>query len=158
MFQHVENASALTMSKKDWLSAVSVPDEYVELDVSGTPMSAVEKEATLLAAVATRHSSGTGQVEIYRDDPRDAPNNVNADLFTVWENIQQHPKFEQIVSDASTEINQNLLQYLDENVLLVPQRKSASHWSTSLPPHVIAVMGPRPESSSSSTIGSSFFA
>jgi len=149
MLRQYENSSVLTMAASEWNSAVSVPDKYVELDISVTPMSEVERKAGLLASVAIRHSTGTGQVEIYRDDPRDAPHDVNADFFTVIENISEHPRFDRIVSDASTEVNDNLKTYIRNTVFLIPQPKDERHWSTGLPTHVTAVMGPRPSSSTS---------
>ena len=148
MLQRCENSSVLTMATSEWNSAVSVCDKYVELEISLTPMSEVARNATLLASVAIRHSTGTGQVEIYRDDPRDAPRNVNGDFFTVIENIEQHPRFDRIVSDASTEMNANLRNFIQNTVFLIPQPKDERHWSTGLPAHVIAVMGPRPSSAS----------
>ena len=81
MLQRYENSSVLTMATSEWKSALSVSDKYVELDISVTPMSEVVRKVTLLASVAIRHSTGTGQVEIYRDDPRDAPQNVNGHFF-----------------------------------------------------------------------------
>ena len=149
MLQRHENSSVLTMATSEWRSAVSVPNRYIELDIAITPMSELASKATLLATVAIRHSSGTGQVEIYRNDPRDAPCNVNADFFTVVENIEQHPRFDRIVSEASTEMNNNLRNYIRNTIFLIPQPKDERHWSTGLPAHVTAIMGPRPSSSTS---------
>ena len=152
MLQRTRQASVLTMAQSEWQSAVSVPDRYVELDISATPMADVKSDATVLASVAVRYSGGIGQVEIYRDDPRDAPYTVNGDFFTVIENIQDDPKFDEIVSDASTSMDSNLLDYIQNTVFLVPQPRDERHWSTGLPDHVMAVMGPRPQSSASSSL------
>ena len=117
--QHVENKPVLHMPSSNWSSLQVETDVAVLIDINETPLAGISSNASIVAAYAQRFSDATVEVGITRIDLQDAPNIYNTDKYQVWEDLPSHQSFRQIISAASTEDNDNLRQYLGENVFFV---------------------------------------
>lgn len=138
-FEKIEERSVFTMSRKSWEKAQSQRGESLELDITATPLRRVASEASILAARAIGSSSSPSEIEIFRFDPKDGPTPINVDRYTVFEDMLSHRSFNEIVTGGSTTFNENLKQYLAENVFIVKQDPGDDHWLPELPASVHTV-------------------
>ena len=115
------------MRRSEWAKVRPTAPGPVLLDIRKTPMSRVAENAGVIALTAQQASSGDFQLDLYRRDPKD-PSPYNVDTFSLWENLPGRPDFNEIVSAASTDCDQNMLDFLEENVLIVPRAPGAYHW------------------------------
>ena len=125
--EHVEGKPVLHMPRSDWSSMQVQTEAPVLIDVNHTPMAGISSNASIVAAYAQRFSSATAEVGITRIDLQDAPNIYNTDKYEVWEDLPSHQSFQQIISAASTEDNENLRQCLGDNVFFVKQDPDDEH-------------------------------
>ena len=141
-FSHLEGHHVLLMSRPDWeqLGRMIRPGELVEIELSPTPIAAVVQDSRVVAAVAERQSDSEVAIEVYRDDPRDAPTPVNRDRYRLWERLPSHRDYQAIVNSASTEDNANMRGFLDDHVFLVKDEMIVEHWLRELPARVRAVL------------------
>ncbi len=119
------------MSQTDWDALSLQMGGPVRLDVERTPLSGVASEASLVAAVAEQHSSASGE--------KDEPTPYNIDKYTVWVDLPSHQSFPQVVAAAATEDNENLRQFLRDNVFIVRQDPGQDHWLPEPPTSVQTV-------------------
>lgn len=147
--EHAQGRSAFASPRSQWDSLLIDSTQAVTIDVTNTPIGAVAHEASLIAAVANRTSTGGGRVTVYRLDPKDQHTPVNVDHYSVWTDIASHPQIEEFVSAASTDLNPNLRQYLTENVLWVKEEPGADHWLSVVPSSVVTAIrigeAPKPD-------------
>jgi hypothetical protein len=134
---HVEGTTVLTMRRSAWDALSPRLGERVEIEVENLPISQVARDATVVAVNAVRLTSTGVDVEVYRDDPKDAPCRINLDRYAVVEHLAAHVDLPQIIRLASTEDNPNLRTYLYEKVFLVKKRPGPDHHLMNLPAHVI---------------------
>ncbi len=146
---HAEQKPVLFMPRQDWDTLGLELGKMVPVAIEKTPMAKVSSDASVLGVVAQRFSNATAEVLVYRDDPKDNPNRVNADVYLAWLDLPSHQSFNQIVQAASTQDNTNLRHFLNENVVLVKQDPDDRHRGPHLPPTVRMTL--RADSSTSST-------
>ena len=143
-FQHYlekkEGGRVLWMRRDDWESLQPEFGNPVQLDVSSTPLSKVSSDASVMAVVATRESSQTAQVDVYRHDPKDKPTPVNKDTYVVLKDIPRRPDYQHLISAASTGDTPELRGFLAENVGFVKVNLIAGHWSEALPTGVVTIL------------------
>ena len=101
--------------------------DKVVIDVGRTPMARVSSRADLVAAAAQRISASVAEIKIYRFVPED-PKPFNVDAYSVWEDLPARDDFPAIVAAASTDIDDNMRDFLAENVFLVSKDIGSSHW------------------------------
>jgi hypothetical protein len=130
------------MKRDDWSAAVGSGHAPVKLDISGTILGGAARDSTVVAAIAHDFAPPTTRVEIYRDDPNDAPTSINKDDYEVWIDIQQHPKLGEMIGAASTADNANFRQYCREHVFIVKRTAGDDHWLKELPEPVKALLKP----------------
>ena len=114
--------------------------QLVAIDTEATPVAGVESDGALIASVAAQGSKGDVRVSIYRHDPKDAPTEVNVDHYTVLTNLASNPRLAEIANAASTSLNPNLTQHLQNNVFWVKEDKGDDHWLAEVPSSVMAVV------------------
>ncbi len=139
-WEQIEGRSVLTMPRSDWDAVVARFGAPVQLDISRTPLAQVAKDAAVIAAVAEQLSTAIARVSIFRGDPQDAPTPINQDKYTVWLDLQSHPRLMEMVTRGSTEDNANFRQFIGDNVFLVKQDHGNDHWLPSLPASVSAII------------------
>ena len=61
------------MAREDWARLNSQAGKHVPLNITGTPMSEIASTASILAVTATRQSTVTAEIGIYRWDAKDHP-------------------------------------------------------------------------------------
>jgi hypothetical protein len=134
--KRLDGRTVLEMKRNDWERLNIASTETVRLSVHDTPMASIAQTGSLLACTAYLMASGLPIVNIYRDDPKDAPTPINKDTYSVIEDITQRSDFDSIVRAASTQDDSNLRQYLSERVYLVKHNPGPDHWSSDLPEEV----------------------
>ena len=135
----VKGRKVLIMPKRDWDNIPTHYGEPVRINIRETPMSAVKSNATIIAVTATRFTDKPSMVDIYREDQRDSKP-INKDTYIVLENIVDRSDYHEIVIAASTNDNQNLRNYLDENVFLIKKDQTEDHWLSELPLNVKSII------------------
>jgi|SRR3990172_2436610 len=132
-WEHVDGRSVLTMSRSDWSGLSVRMGQPVRIDVDRTPMAQVAKQAHVVRALAEQRSGATAQIAIIRYDEKDAPTPYNQDKYTVWLDVLRHPSVNHMISAASTELNQNFVDFAAQNVFIIKQDPSRDHWLPSIP-------------------------
>lgn len=138
-WQRVEETSVLTMRREDWNTVVGSLGVPVAFDVSSTPMASITKVSSVIASVAYQFDQSTARIQVFRSDPQDAMP-VNQDEYDVWTDLRSHPKFDEMITAASTENNENLKTYCRENVFLVKRKPGPDHWLSTLPSSVSLIL------------------
>ena len=139
-FERLEGRSVLLMHRREWEKLIGYQGEFVEIDLSQTPIAALMKKNGLEASVAKRSSESEIVLEIYRNDPKDVPTPINVDRYTIWERLPCHHNYMDMVNSASTEDNSNMRGFLDEYVFFVKEPMSDDHWLPELPTHIQAAV------------------
>jgi hypothetical protein len=130
----------LVMPRNDWNVLKVNSTNLVEIEVQAIPISRVVTEASVLAVVARNSSNSDARVSVYRKDIKDQPKSVNVDHYEVWLDLANHPEIDEMIVGASTSLDANLRQYLDENVFLVREQRGDDHWLEKLPDSVEVVI------------------
>jgi hypothetical protein len=132
-FERLEGKSVLSMPAARWKELDLSVGQPVIVDLTVTPLAGVVHQGQVVAAIAERSSQVSGEIRIYRFDEKDYPTPINEDVYVVWEQVTSHQSFGSIVSEASTQLNDNLKRYVSENVFLVKQQPGPDHWLPGLP-------------------------
>ena len=132
-WEHVEGRSVLTMSRSDWSGLSVQMDQPVQIDVDKTPMAEVANQAPVVRALAEQRSDATAEIAIIRYDEKDAPTPYNQDKYTVWLDVLSHRSVNDLISAASTELNQNFVDFAAQNVFIIKQDPGPDHWLPSIP-------------------------
>jgi hypothetical protein len=129
------------MSRREWdeLNRAIHPGELVSIEVPPAIL-AVMRPGRVEAVVAERLSPSEVVVEVYRNDPKDAPTPINRDQYRVWERLPAHLDYPAMVKSASTEDNANMRGFLEDHVFLTKDETSEGHWLPELPERVRAVL------------------
>jgi hypothetical protein len=133
----MEGRRVLTMQRSVWDAMKPRLGERVLVEVRELPISKTARDAAVLAVNAVRPTSTGADVEVYRDDPKDAPCSVNVDRYAVIEDLTTHMDLPRMINAASTEDNANLRAYLAANIFFVKRNPGAGHHLPVLPAHVI---------------------
>lgn len=128
------------MSREDWEAYQVHEGERVPINVTRTPMAAVASDASVVAGIAQRFSDATAEITIYRWDEKDQPTPLDLDRYLVWEKLPSHHRYEAMVVSSSTEDNESLRSYLNENVFIVKAAPGDDHRLSELPASVVSVM------------------
>lgn len=94
----------------------------VPIDIRRTPLADVAHDSKIIAAYVCQDDSSTARVVVLRDDQKDAPDFVNADMYTLTLDLLGHPEFPRRVNSASTCCNDNMRTFAAENGILVKHR------------------------------------
>lgn len=138
-FSYLENRHVFLMERQEWDRLRVHPEgEIVEIDISQTPIASVAIDNPLRATVAERRSYYETVIEIYREDPKDAPTPINVDRYLVWERLPSHLNYTQMVNTASTEDNANMRDFLEKYVFIVKEAHGPDHWQSDLPARIKA--------------------
>ena len=128
-----EGRPVIVAPRREWESLGLGVGDDVLIDVGETSLGRVGSETSVLAAQAIQYSDASGQITIYRDDPKDAPNRVNVDNYDVWINLRSHQSFKDMVNASSTTVNENMNVFLDEHVFFVKRDPDDGHRLPELP-------------------------
>ncbi len=131
----------LHMARQAWDNAVAGSTSTAILDLERTPLARVAIDASVVVAYAERQGTSGAEISVVRYDEADAPEVYNTDKYSVYVDFQDDPRYLKMVTAASTEDNQNLRDYLKENVFLAKQRPDTDHRRRELPLHIRLLMG-----------------
>jgi hypothetical protein len=133
----------LHMPRSDWDSLGVSSTSSVLIDVTQTPMSAVARDASVVATYAKRFSSAAPtKVVVIRLDPVDDPDIYNMDKYEVFEDLQNHADYAHMAAAASTADDGNLREYLRENVFFVKRDHFDGHRLPELSASIRLLMNP----------------
>lgn len=114
------------MKRSDWLKLRPKEPGAGLIELDALPTGHVAVKAAVIAATAEVVSSSDIQIRVYRDDPNDTnPYNVNE--YVDWENIAARSDLDSTVAAASTDLDDGIRAYLDENVFLVAREVGSPH-------------------------------
>jgi hypothetical protein len=141
-FRHLLGRQVLLMARVEWeeLKRAIQPGELVRIDLRPTPLASVMSGSSVLAVVAERLSPSEVVIEVYRNDPKDAPTLIHRDTYRAWEQLPAHLDSRTMVISASTEDNANMRGFIDDHVFLTRDDISDGHWLSELPERVRAVL------------------
>lgn len=122
----------LRMARDDWESLNVSSTNTALLDVHVTPMGGISSQASVIAAYGRRYSNAACEVGIIRYDDQDA-DPINVDKYDVLEDLPSHPRFQEFVTAASTEDNQNLRSHLADGVYIVKREPDDEHHLREVP-------------------------
>jgi len=142
MFQRIEGTSVLTLPRSDWNTFVGTLGTPVLLDVRSTPMAGITAVSSVVATVAHQFGSASACVSIFRHDPKDEPTPVNQDVYDVWTDLSQHPKFPDMVSaESSASGVAEVKHYCGDYVFFVKRPPpGADHWLPTVPGSVTVLV------------------
>jgi len=126
----MHGCNVLWMPRSDWKKMQMSFSDHVQLEIDNLPISKVAQNATVVAIEAYLSIGGNYQVDIYRLDPNDYPKEYNKDTYYVNENMLHIPNYNEIVQKASTEDNDNLREFLSNNVCMIKKAKPENHHLT----------------------------
>jgi hypothetical protein len=121
------------MSRSDWERLVQHQNGPVEIDISDTPLASIAYHAKIVGSFAERLEEGQVIITIFRDDPKDAPNNINVDKYEIWEYVYSHIDYEKTVISADTDDDYALRSFLDDYVFIIPIEKGIGHHLPDVP-------------------------
>lgn len=139
-----EARSVLVAPRSEWEQMGLKLGAKFLIDVEETSLGKVASDATILATVARQHSDTSGEIVVYRDDLEDVPNRVNVDKYDVWVDLRSHQSFQQMVNSATTTVNENMEQFLDDNVFLAKQEPGDDHHLPDLPTEIRSMLSKEP--------------
>lgn len=122
-----------TMKRDDW-NRLSLQDDHpTSVDLSATPIDGLARVADVYGAVATRISTNTVRIAVFREDAKDGrQGHVNQDQYDVCTDILSHERFPFMVSAASTCRNGNMEDYARE-IVAFTKRKTGDGFVHHLP-------------------------
>lgn len=135
-----EDTTILAMPRQDWFSIVGSGGTPISFDVRSTPMANVAHVSSVLGTVAHEIGPATARVTLFRYDAADAPTPINQDDYDVWTDLSSHPKLPGMITAASTSNNENLQQFIQENVFLVKRKPGPDHWQPTIPSSMMVVL------------------
>ncbi len=121
------DTTVLIVSRNQWESLQISNNEPIEVNIQACPISKVSQNATKLAVIANRVYPSVAEVSLYRHDPKDYPKDWNLDKYMVEENLSSRSDLAELISKASTSYNDNMEQYIDENVFWIKKEPDADH-------------------------------
>lgn len=131
---------ALFMLKSDWAQWVLEGDTPVEIDIESTPMRTIVNTTDTVGSVAERLETGEIIITIFRKDPTDAPDFINTDKYSVWENTLSRTEYPQVVLQSSTSDDSALRSFASEYVVIFPLGKGDDHHLPEIPARYKAVL------------------
>lgn len=137
--ESIEGHRIHSMPIENWNSIQSDYGVPIKINVEDTPMSNITRDATVIAAVATRHIDKPAEIDIYREDEKDELP-INKDTYIVLENIPARADYHKIIEEVSTCDNNSLRDYLNRSVFLVKKDNTEDHWLPDLPSQVSIVI------------------
>jgi|GEM_PF-6498921 len=126
-FERSEAARILLMKRSEWHKMRPGKIGELLIDARRTPMANVAAKSSVVASTAEAITPSDSQLRIYRYDPKDEKP-YNVDTYSVWEDLPARTDFLDIVKVSSTDYDDNMKEFLKENVLIVPRMPGEGHW------------------------------
>jgi hypothetical protein len=131
---------ALFMPKSDWAQLVLEENSPVEIAIESTPMHTLVNAADIVGSFAERLDNGEIIITIFREDPADAPDFINTDKYSVWENTLFRPEYPKVVAKSSTSDDSALRSFVSEYVVIFPLGKGDDHHLPEIPARYKAIL------------------
>jgi len=130
IFEKIEGGRILTQPISDYQNAKLSTGEEVEVEIKDTPVSEVTQKAGALFTIAEDVAADFDQVSVIRPAEVFDPHDIDLDSYHVWTNIRGHPDFSVMVNRASTNVDQDLSDYIDTRAFWVKQQPDSDHHMT----------------------------
>lgn len=127
IFEKIEGGRILTKPIADYENAKLSTGEEVEVEIKDTPVSEVTQKAGAIFTIAEDVSADYDQVSVIRPAEICDPHDVDLDGYHVWINIRGHPNFGDMLNKASTNVDQDLSDYIDTRAFWVKQEPTSDH-------------------------------
>ena len=90
------------MKRLDWLRHIQFKNQPILIDLCDTPLSAVIVNVKIVGPFAEFSEEGEILIKIFRDDPKDAPNNINLDMYKINDSADFGSPYKTIIEEAAT--------------------------------------------------------
>ncbi len=130
ILERIEGTRVHTMSKDDYEKAKLSTNEETELEIRNTPVSQVTQKAGALFSIAQTVSDKYDVVSIGRPAESSDAHDVDRDKYLVWTDLLNHPDLDDMVNKASTNLDSDLIEYIDTRTFWVLQEPDTDHHMT----------------------------
>ena len=131
----------LIMERPSWQQLRQGDGELVPFELSKTPLAGLENTNLIHASVIDLTAESV-KISIYREDPKDAPNLIKVDHYSVFEGLPPGLDVAEMIERASTAADPNFQRYATDFVFIIKGARGDDHWLDELPSKVaIAVEG-----------------
>jgi len=132
------------MLRPRWDELGATTSGFMPVNLDVTPMRRLADSSLFLAAVAFAHSEVSGQINVYRMDPKDRPLSINEDRYFADLALGNRTQLPVWIIEASTSLNPDLSGFLGENVPLFKMEPDPDHhWLLVVPASVWAAWDSR---------------
>lgn len=123
------NTHIYWLEKSSWALIEKNYNKILEVDIDFTPLSSIGKSDNFILADYNIDQDNVQTIEIYRYDNKD-PKPINKDKYLLIADIFEYygeKTIETIVTKASTELNQNLVDNLNTHIILKKIKPGYDH-------------------------------
>ncbi len=136
LWEHRLGKTIILIPKEEWNSIYFGKNALVEIDLNKTPLKGVAGIEGFITCAACKIPSGTVELHIYRNDPKDNPTPINVDLYDIYEDFPDSFDVTEMVYSADTDFDSNFSSYLEGNIFLIKRNNDDNHWLQSLPDEI----------------------
>jgi hypothetical protein len=130
IFEKIEGTRILTMPLVAYEQAKLSTGEETEIVIQATPVGQVAQKAGAIIAIAELVAQDYEVVSVIRPADSSDTHDVDKDEYHVWTNIQAHPDFANMVNLASTNVDDDLLDYISPQTFWFKQPPDTEHHMT----------------------------
>jgi hypothetical protein len=130
MFERIAGTRILTMPLEDYKKAKLSTGKETEIVIQDTPVGQVAQKAGAILTIAEKESDDYEVVSVVRPAESTDDHDVDKDEYHVWINIQEHPDFDDMVNKASTNVDNDLLEYISPQTFWFKQPPDSDHHMT----------------------------
>jgi hypothetical protein len=129
--------SVITINTRDWQNLVRVDGLPTIVEQIPEKLSAVMRDAEVVAVAASGIANPNPGIDIVRKDVKDAPTIFNTDHYTVVERLTAHPNYPSLLKRTSVQDSEALRETLDSWVWIIgPERDPNNHWAEEIPEYI----------------------
>ena len=135
--EYLYGYSVVTAPATQWREIVIADGTPTVLEQVPGPLSAVHKQAEVVAVAASGQANPTPGIDIVRYHQKDHPYIYNVDHYTVIEDFHLHPNYDKIREKVGIQDSTDLRQMMQDWIFIVgPKRIEGVHWSKTIPEYI----------------------
>jgi hypothetical protein len=129
--ERIKYPNIFWISKEHWSKIKNKSGEPIEISIKEFEISSLAETPDFRGAYVRAKC-----IEIFRYDKKDNPYVCNKYVFNVIEDISTIININRIAEEASTSLNTNLTDFLQNHVLIYQSEDIDDHWSKVFPHYV----------------------
>lgn len=140
LWEHRLRKTIFIIPKEKWDNIDFENNTFIEIDLIKTPLMEVAKNDGFIISTACKKPSGTVELQIYRNDPKDYPTPINVDKYDIYNEFPNTLDVDEMVNSADTDIDPNFTSYIEGNIFLIKRAEDDGHWLPSLPDEITVLL------------------